>query len=427
MFSPPNFLQSMNILHVISQHPESTGSGIYLQNLLRQAAAAGHRNFLVAGVTGDCLPRLAGIVEESCRFVRFAGLDLDFAIPGMSDVMPYPSSRFSELSPESLLRYEQAFAAKISQVAGEFSIDLVHSHHLWLASAVTRRTLPRIPMVTSCHSTDLRQFVQCPHLQGRVVGDCRKIDRIVALSSSQAERIVSLYAIAPDKIGVAGIGFDEEIFTGKDRREAGPVHLLYAGKLSYAKGVDWLLRVFGNFAGQEAHLPVHLHLAGSGSGSGEEARECLEMAARMGQRVTVHGPLSQQELARLMRRCHIFVLPSFYEGLPMVLLEALASGCRLVATDLSGCLELLGNAAPELVEFVALPPLCAIDRPDARDWGLLDSKLQAALSVMTRRVISAPSPPYEEIPKITGRSSWKTVFGKIAEAYDRARRCHGLW
>ena len=410
----------MNILHVISQHPESTGSGIYLQNLLRQATVAGHRNFLVAGVTGDCLPRLEGIAEDCCRFVRFAGPDLDFAIPGMSDVMPYPSSRFRKLSPESLLRYEQAFAAKVGQVAGEFPTDLVHSHHLWLASAVTRRTLPRVPMVTSCHSTDLRQFMQCPHLQGRVVDDCRKIDRIVALSSSQAERIVSLYAIAPDKIDVAGIGFDEEIFTIKDTRKAGPVQLLYAGKLSYAKGVDWLLRVFGRLDEQA----LHLHLAGSGSG--EEARECLEMAARMGQRVTVHGPLSQQELAGLMRRCHVFVLPSFYEGLPMVLLEALASGCRIVTTDLPGCLELLEKAGPDLVEFVTLPPLGAIDRPDARDWGLLDSKLQAALSAMTRRVASTPSPPYAEIAKITGRSSWKTVFEKIAQAYDRARRCHGL-
>ena len=410
----------MNILHVISQHPESTGSGIYLQNLMRQTAAAGHRNFLVAGVTADRIPQLEGIAEDCCRFVRFAGPDLDFAIPGMSDVMPYPSSRFSELSAESLLRYEQAFAAKISQAAGDFPVDLVHSHHLWLASAVTRRTLPGLPMVTSCHSTDLRQFIQCPHLKGMVVDDCRKIDRIVALSSGQAARIVGLYAIAPDRVDVAGIGFDKEIFTINNKREAGPVHLLYAGKLSYAKGVDWLLRVFGRLDEQA----VHLHLAGSGSG--EEARECLEMAARLGQRATVHGPLSQQELAGLMRRCHIFVLPSFYEGLPMVLLEALASGCRLVTTDLPGCLELLENAGPDLVEFVALPPLGTIDRPDARDWDLLDSKLQAALSAMTRRVASAPSPRYEEIATITERSSWKTVFGKIAETYDRARRCHGL-
>jgi glycosyltransferase involved in cell wall biosynthesis len=71
---------------------------------------------------------------------------------------------------------------------------------------------------------------------------------------------------------------------------------------------------------------MHLRLAGSGSG--DEAHKCLEMAKNAGVAITVHGRISQQELAKLMGRCHIFILPSFFEGLPLVLLEALASGCR---------------------------------------------------------------------------------------------------
>ena len=67
---------------------------------------------------------------------------------------------------------------------------------------------------------------------------------------------------------------------------------------------------------------------------------------------------------KLLRRCHLFILPSFYEGLPLVLLEALASGCRIITTDLSGCRELLDAADPDLVEFVELPVLQEIDRPD---------------------------------------------------------------
>ena len=73
--------------------------------------------------------------------------------------------------------------------------DIIHSHHLWLASAVARKLFPAIPMVTSCHSTDLRQFLQCPHLRDRVLPHCRKIDRVLALSGDQADKIRKPYRI----------------------------------------------------------------------------------------------------------------------------------------------------------------------------------------------------------------------------------------
>ena len=63
----------MRILHLISQHPESTGSGFYLQNVIRQAAAAGHRSYLVAGISDNQLPSLDGIDPTDCRFVSCGG------------------------------------------------------------------------------------------------------------------------------------------------------------------------------------------------------------------------------------------------------------------------------------------------------------------------------------------------------------------
>mgnify|MGYP001217470474 CR=1 FL=1 len=404
----------MNILHVISQHPESTGSGIYLQNLMRQAAMAGHRNLLVAGVSADRAPSLEGIAADCCRFVRFAGGDLDFAIPGMSDVMPYASSRFGALSFEAILDYERAFAVAIGAAGRDFPVDIIHSHHLWLVSAVARRVLPDLPLVASCHSTDLRQFEQCPHLRDRVVDDCRRIDAILALSAGQAERIAGLYAVDRRRIEVIGTGFDEQRFTFSAKAATGPVQLLYAGKLSHAKGVDWLLRVFARLGDQ----PIHLHLAGSGVGG--EAGGCLALAAGLAPRVTVHGALSQVELARLMQRCHVFVLPSFYEGLPLVLLEALASGCRIITTNLPGCVELLDQAGPDLVEFVELPPMATIDRPDPQHWGLLDDRLATAVAAMVRRVERFPTPSAAAVRSITARSGWGMMFRKIAAVYERA-------
>lgn len=404
----------MRILHLLSQHPESTGSGIYLQNIIAQAAAAGHTNFLIAGTSGDRLPVVPCIGGDSCRFVSFGGGDLDFIIPGMSDVMPYPSTRFADLDNDQLAAYERAFAGVITSAAKEFVPDIIHSHHLWLASSIAREVLPDVPMVTSCHSTDLRQSEQCPYLRRRVLPYCRGINRILALSREQTAKIINVYGIGSERLDVVGGGYDDQLFVAGGRRPAPPVNLLYAGKLSLAKGVDWLLRTFMGLRSPG----LHLHLAGSGSG--EETRLCMQLAAEAGAAVTVHGRVSQQELARLMGKCHIFILPSFYEGLPLVLLEALAAGCRIITTDLPCCRELLAEAGTDLVSLVRLPALPTIDRPDPGDWQMLQAALAGAISEMASRVQTMPSPVPDEIAKITLSYTWRAVFQRILASYERA-------
>ena len=403
----------MKILHIISQHPESTGSGFYLQNIIRQATLSGHQNFLVAGISGNHLPQLDCIGRENCRFVHFDQGKLDYTIPGMSDVMPYPSSIFGTLSAAQVDTYEHVFGQVIEQAIDDFSPDIIHSHHLWLASAIARKLMPTIPMVTSCHSTDLRQFLQCPHLRDRVLPHCQKIDQVLALSSDQADKITQLYSIAPHCIDIVGGGYDENLFTLQKKDTSQQVQMLYAGKLSFAKGVDVLLRTVQSLSGSK----VHLHLAGSGTG--EEDQQCRQLAAKAGALVTVHGRVNQRDLSRLMRSSHIFILPSFYEGLPLVLLEALASGCRILTTNLPGCLELLGDADSDLVQFVQLPVMKQIDRPEPEDQHIVEKRLREVIDSMVARVLISPSPDPKNIQKITTMFGWKAVFKKINLAYEK--------
>lgn len=403
----------MKILHLISQHPESTGSGFYLQNIIRQATAAGHQNFLVAGISGNKLPHLDCIKSQSCRFVHFGQGLLDYTIPGMSDVMPYPSSTFGSLSPAQIDSYEQVFGEVIEHAAAEFSPDIIHSHHLWLVSAVARKLMPTTPMVTSCHSTDLRQFLQCHHLRDRVLPHCQEIDRVLSLSGDQADRIKQLYAIPPQRIDIVGGGYDENLFTLQQKNQSPQIQMLYAGKLSFSKGVDVLLRTVQSLGESE----VHLHLAGSGTG--KEEQYCLELAAKAGALVTIHGRISQQELARLMGNSHIFILPSFYEGLPLVLLEALASGCRILTTDLPGCKELLGDANADLVQFIQLPVMKQVDRPEPEDLPIVEKRLKEAINSMVARVRVSTSPDPKNIQKITSRFDWKAVLERIYLAYKK--------
>lgn len=404
----------MRILHLLSQHPQSTGSGIYVGQVMRMAAAAGHVNALVAGVTGDMDPRLEGLAPELRRYVRFASSPLDFPIPGMSDVMPYASSRFSGLNPAQLAAYREAFAAALADMVETFRPEIIHSHHLWLLTALARERCVDIPMVASCHSTDLRQFRQCPQYRQLVTPACRRLQRVLALGPSQRQEIVSLHGIGEGRIDIVGAGFDEELFTWGEKAPPPPVELLYAGKLSLAKGVDILLGAFAGLAASD----LHLHLAGSAAGP--EGELCRGLAAQCGSAVTLHGPLDQRQLARLMRRCHIFVLPSFAEGLPLVVLEALASGCRLLVSDLPGCREALQGFDPRRVAFLQLPPLGADGRPEPADMAALQGRLAALIERMARGAGEESQASGEEEAGIVAGYGWRAVFARIERSYARA-------
>ena len=75
---------------------------------------------------------------------------------------------------------------------------------------------------------------------------------------------------------------------------------------------------------------IHLLLAGDGELADEVRSEICRLG--LSKRVTMLGPVDQAELAQLHRICNAFVLTSAYEGLPLVVLEALACGTPVVTT-----------------------------------------------------------------------------------------------
>lgn len=404
----------MRILHVISQKPDFTGSGKYVQEMIRQGRSRGYESFLVAGVSADFVLPPDLIAPENCRLVRFDGHDLAFPVMGMSDVMPYPSTVCSALTRLQLIEYKTAFARIIDAAINAFSPDLIHSNHLWMASAVTRDVASDLPVVTTCHGSCLRQHRICPDLGNSLKEPLGRIDRIIALFGQQKSDIVDLLSIDPDKVDVISGGFNELCFYTEENPEgSGPIHLLYAGKLDSSKGVPWLLRSL-----QYVQAPWHLHLVGGGSGT--ERDLCLRLAAALGDKVTIHGVLSHQQLGALMRKCDIFVLPSFFEGLPLVLLEALACGCAIVTTDLPGARELFGAAPPPSIRMVELPTLETVDRPFKTDEPLLEQRLATTLQESIASVLNGVGVDQDYVRTTTEPFSWRGIFSRVEVVYRRA-------
>ena len=405
-------MHDLRVLHVLGQRPEMTGSGVYLEALIRESQKNGIACYRVAAVPADSLAGMAALSFADGDWVLFESDRLDFPVVGMSDVMPYRSSLFRELKGLRLKAYKAEFSRVLERAVSRFRPDILHTNHLFLLSALVRKQFPDLPMVTTCHGTELRQYALCPHLRGFALRHCRRIDRIIALSADQKAEIQQVYGIPAEAITVIGGGYDDAIFTRGPQREAGTVQLLYVGKLNRSKGVPWLLRSLMKITEQDWHLHV------AGSGSGPEYDLCIDLARRLGERVTLHGYVTHCRLAELMKQAHVQVLPSFFEGLPLVLFEGLASGCRVITTELPGFREFFGQVKKDTVHLIPLPPLQTIDRPYPKDEGHLIDALCSSLLEMIATVRHAPDVDDPQAAKIAADYTWSRVFRRTASVYQ---------
>jgi glycosyltransferase involved in cell wall biosynthesis len=114
------------------------------------------------------------------------------------------------------------------------------------------------------------------------------------------------------------------------------------------------------------------------------------------------------------------VLPSFYEGLPLVLMEALACGCRLVATALPGVKEVLGHDDNPMIRLLDLPPLETIDTPYKSDMPQLANRLASVLAQTIRDVQAHPEPDWDYACTKTFPYTWEKIFSKIDRVYQQA-------
>ncbi|MBJ80400.1 MAG: hypothetical protein CMH60_03695 [Myxococcales bacterium] len=351
----------LNILHILSQRPSQTGSGVTLQALIDYGEGRGYSQAVVAaGAQGEAPPEVGSLPEKMIFPLFFEQGSLNFPIPGMFDVMPYKSTRFSSMTVEQIEVYQQSWAKHLREVKERFQPDIIHSNHIWLLSALLKDIFPQTPIVTHCHATGLRQMELCPKLKEPVRVGCARNEHFVVLHQEHADLLAQALDIPSHRIDVVGAGYRDKIFYfDKNGRKGNQKHILYAGKYSQAKGVPYLLDAFEKLSKEDPTLILNI----AGSGSGEEADTLHQRMQGMGSKVRIHGQVGQEKLAELMRQAHVFVLPSMYEGLPLVLVEAFACGCRLVSTDLSGVREQIAPHLGEAISLVPQPEMRSVDQP----------------------------------------------------------------
>ena len=402
----------MRVLHLLSQRPSLTGSGITLDAVVRHASSAGWEQRVVVGVPKDDIEAtVGGLDSKHIHPLCFGTTRLPYPVPGMSDVMPYPSAIFGAMTDREIETYRSEWRQHLQGVINDFRPDVIHSHHVWLMSSMLKDLAPDTPVVTQCHATGLRQMVLVPGLGDEVCAGCARNDAFVVLHRRHAAELARALEVSDERIHLVGAGYRDDLFHARGRDLERSPALLYIGKYSAAKGLPWLLDAF-EWLGRK-HPNLELHIAGDGSG--DEAEALRQRMIAMVPRVVLHGQLPQIELAALMRRSTVCVLPSFYEGLPLVLVEALACGCRLVATDLSGIVDELAPRIGAALVLVELPAMEGVDTPVVAELPAFVERLEIGLE----RALEAPplGDPTRTMPEALDAFTWGAVFERIERVW----------
>jgi glycosyltransferase involved in cell wall biosynthesis len=148
------------------------------------------------------------------------------------------------------------------------------------------------------------------------------------------------------KFEVTPLGVDPEVFAARPTPAARPeFEVLCVGRLTPAKGQHVLVAAIGRL--RDEGRRVRLRLVGDGPD-----RQSLEHAVRRAKlegRVVFEGAVNQDRIRDLYRNADAFVLASFAEGIPVVLMEAMAMEIPCVTTWITGIPELIRDSVDGLL------------------------------------------------------------------------------
>jgi len=171
------------------------------------------------------------------------------------------------------------------------------------------------------------------------------IPMLAKISFEQADKIrgVADYLIEKAKKVVPGKKYflfptftDLDLFLKEQNTRLG-AFIVFAGQLEKVKGTNILVKAFANI---ERDFP-DFNLVIIGEGANKESLEFKINDLGLKDRVKFKGKLSLEQTKDIMKRCYCLVLPSLSEGLPRVLIEAMALGKPIIASNVGGIPELI--------------------------------------------------------------------------------------
>lgn len=240
---------------------------------------------------------------------------------------------------------------EIAKIAKKNKVDLFHglSHVLpfWLGSA-------GIPTVLTIHDVIYMRFpefykkIDIRLYKFHTAGGCRRATRILAISHQTKEYLIHFFNVDPEKIVVIHQSCDKRFYERLAEEQKGLVRQKYRlpekfilsvgtiesrkNQLSILKGVV------------EANIKLPVVLLGKPTEYKLQLDEFIVEAGIRSQLIFLHGT-NMEELQAIYQLAEVMVYPSFFEGFGLPVLEAQASGCPVITSDISSMPEAGGDGA----------------------------------------------------------------------------------
>lgn len=393
--------------------PHGGGQGVYVRHLSRELAALGHT---VEVFSGQPYPEL----DPGPTLTKVPSLDL------YNDAAPFRTPRPSEIRDwvdvlEVLTMWSagfpepRTFSLRAAKVLGDrlADFDVVHDNQC-LGTGLLKLEQAGFPVVATVHhpiTRDRALAMKAAPLRkklttwrwfgflGMQTRVSRQLQEIVTVSSNSAADIASDFGVDPDRIVTIPLGVDTDRFHCGREREPGRL-VCVASADQPLKGVPILLRALAKV--REEHPGVRLTLVSKLKRKGEAARLLDSLGLR--DAVDLVSGVDDDELADLVGTAEISVVPSMYEGFSLPAVEAMSSGCALVATAAGALPEVVGtdDSAARLVT--------------PGDADELAREISALLSDPTERErLSAGGRA-----RVMERFSWAAVAKRTVEVYQTA-------
>lgn len=295
----------MNILY-ITNHLNIGGITNYVLSLGKALKKRGH-NIYVASSKGNLLSRFK---EEGVTFI------------------PIPINTKSEISPKILFS-----RSRLIKAIKENNIEIMHANSRTtqvLACLLSRRT--GVPYISTCHGFFKQRF-------SRRIFPCWG-EKVIAISEPVREHLIRDFRVSDKKISVIHHGIDVDCYNLEKKKELGlgegPVVGIVA-RLSDVKGHIYLIEAMKAVLDK---VPLAQLLI---VGDGKMKKTLVKLTHQLRLEKSIKFMPSVADTREVLSMMDLFVLPSLKEGLGLSLMEAMAKGLGVIASDIGGIKSLIQN------------------------------------------------------------------------------------